>query len=137
MINNDLFLPVKKDFENDEEGTRCKEQAIMDLGNLYAKHGKAEELAHLVKFSRPFLAMISKAKAAKLVKSLVDLFLDMEAGTGSEVCLLYTVRLYSNACALYFTLYGLNVSSSKNYHVCLSKDLVLGLSNPYTGQLIV
>lgn len=29
--------------------------------------------------------MISKAKAAKLVKALVDIFLDMEAGTGSEV----------------------------------------------------
>ena len=29
--------------------------------------------------------MVSKAKAAKLVRALVDLFLDMEAGTGSEV----------------------------------------------------
>ena len=76
---------MKKDFENDEEGTRCKEQAILDLGHLYAKHEKAAELAELIKFSRPFLGMISKAKAAKLVKALVDLFLDMEAGTGSEV----------------------------------------------------
>ena len=80
-----LFLLVKQDFENDENGTRCKEQAILDLGNLYAKHEKAAELAELIKFSRPFLGMISKAKAAKLVKALVDLFLDMEAGTGSEV----------------------------------------------------
>lgn len=29
--------------------------------------------------------MVSKAKAAKLVRALVDLFLDMEAGTGNEV----------------------------------------------------
>lgn len=29
--------------------------------------------------------MVSKAKAAKLVRALVDLFLDMEAGTGTEV----------------------------------------------------
>ena len=85
-MNIVLFMnSVKKDFENDEEGTRCKEQAVLDLGQLYSKHGKAAELAHLIKYSRPFLSMISKAKAAKLVKALVDLFLDMEAGTGSEV----------------------------------------------------
>jgi len=58
---------VKRDYENDEAGTRCKEQAIMDLGQLYSKHDKATSLA------------------AKLVKALVDLFLDMEAATGSEV----------------------------------------------------
>jgi 26S proteasome regulatory subunit N6 len=43
------------------------------------------ELAGLIKFVRPFLGMVSKAKAAKLVRSLVDMFLDMEAGTGKEV----------------------------------------------------
>jgi len=29
--------------------------------------------------------MVSKAKAAKLVRNLVDMFLDLEAGTGEEV----------------------------------------------------
>ena len=43
------------------------------------------ELAGLIKFTRPFLSSVSKAKAAKLVRTLVDLFLDMEAGTGKEV----------------------------------------------------
>ena len=43
------------------------------------------ELAQLIKFSRPFLTLISKAKAAKLVRALVDQFLDMEAATGKEV----------------------------------------------------
>lgn len=47
--------------------------------------GHAEELGGLVKGVRPFLKSISKAKAAKLVRTLVDLFLDMEAGTGLEV----------------------------------------------------
>ena len=46
------------------------------------------ELAGLIKFTRPFLSSVSKAKAAKLVRALVDLFLDMEAGTGKEVCVL-------------------------------------------------
>ena len=43
------------------------------------------ELAGLIKFTRPFLACVSKAKAARLVRTLVDKFLDMEAGTGKEV----------------------------------------------------
>ncbi len=46
------------------------------------------ELGGLIKFTRPFLSSVSKAKAAKLVRALVDLFLDMEAGTGNEVGLL-------------------------------------------------
>jgi hypothetical protein len=47
--------------------------------------GKATELGELIKTTRPFLASISKAKAAKLVRVLVEMFLDMEAGTGFEV----------------------------------------------------
>ena len=43
------------------------------------------ELVGLIEFVRPFLSMVSKAKAAKLVRCLVDMFLDMEAGTGKEV----------------------------------------------------
>ncbi len=42
-------------------------------------------MALLIKTTRPFLGLVSKAKAAKLVRTLVDLFLDMEAGTGDEV----------------------------------------------------
>ena len=43
------------------------------------------ELAGLIKFTRPFLSCVSKAKAAKIVRTLVDKFLDMEASTGKEV----------------------------------------------------
>jgi len=43
------------------------------------------ELGELIKATRPFLSLISKAKAAKLVRSLVDMFLDLEAGIGIEV----------------------------------------------------
>uniref|UniRef100_A0A1L8DT29 Putative 26s proteasome regulatory complex subunit n=1 Tax=Nyssomyia neivai TaxID=330878 RepID=A0A1L8DT29_9DIPT len=71
--------------ENDDELIRIKEQGIMQLGELYKQEGKAKELADLIKVTRPFLSLISKAKAAKLVRSLVDLFLDLEAGTGIEV----------------------------------------------------
>lgn len=42
-------------------------------------------MADLIRNVRPFLNKISKAKAAKLVRQLVDLFLDMDAATGLEV----------------------------------------------------
>uniref|UniRef100_H2YB50 PCI domain-containing protein n=1 Tax=Ciona savignyi TaxID=51511 RepID=H2YB50_CIOSA len=69
----------------DEEGLKLKEQSILKLGTLLQQQGHAEELGSLVKGVRPFLKSISKAKAAKLVRTLVDLFLDMEASTGLEV----------------------------------------------------
>ncbi|XP_068750693.1 26S proteasome non-ATPase regulatory subunit 11-like [Montipora capricornis] len=77
---------VKRNFETgDEEGIKMKEQAILSLGKMLSKHGKAEELGGLIKYIRPFLKTVSKAKAAKLVRNLVDVFLDMEASTGMEV----------------------------------------------------
>ncbi|XP_018580295.1 26S proteasome non-ATPase regulatory subunit 11 [Anoplophora glabripennis] len=74
-----------EDQDNDEENIKNKEQDILNLGERYKKEGKAKELAELIKATRPFLSMISKAKAAKLVRSLVDYFLDLEAGIGIEV----------------------------------------------------
>ncbi|CAH1790270.1 unnamed protein product [Owenia fusiformis] len=81
-----LHSLVKRDVAaRDEEGLKIKEQAIMELSALLAKTKQAEELAGLLKFTRPFLAYVSKAKAAKLVRGMVDLFLDMDAATGKEV----------------------------------------------------
>uniref|UniRef100_A0A8D3CZR9 Proteasome 26S subunit, non-ATPase 11b n=1 Tax=Scophthalmus maximus TaxID=52904 RepID=A0A8D3CZR9_SCOMX len=81
-----LHSIVRRDVqENDEEAVRVKEQSILELGTLLAKTGQAAELGGLLKFVRPFLISISKAKAARLVRSLLDLFLDMEAATGQEV----------------------------------------------------
>ncbi|XP_035208807.1 26S proteasome non-ATPase regulatory subunit 11-like isoform X2 [Stegodyphus dumicola] len=70
--------------KNDEEVLRVKEQSILELGQLFSQTGRAE-LGNLIKTTRPFLNRISKAKASKLVRALVDLFLDMEAETGMEV----------------------------------------------------
>lgn len=71
--------------ENDEEQIRIKEAGILELAQFYKSKGKANELADLITKSRPFLNQISKAKAAKLVRNLVDLFLDLETGIGIEV----------------------------------------------------
>jgi 26S proteasome regulatory subunit N6 len=68
-----------------EDVIRVKEQAIVELGTLLSRAGRAQELATLIRNVRPFLNIISKAKAAKLVRQLVDLLLDMELGTVLEV----------------------------------------------------
>lgn len=77
---------------NDEEGLRIKEQAILDLAALLSQTKKATELAELIKFTRPFLNFVSKAKAAKLVRNMIDMYLDLEAGTGEEVVILRIFR---------------------------------------------
>ncbi|XP_023242369.1 26S proteasome non-ATPase regulatory subunit 11-like [Centruroides sculpturatus] len=76
---------VEMNDASNEEVIHIKEQSILLLGSLLSKHGRANELGDLIKQTRPFLNNISKAKAAKLVRALVDLFLDMEAATGEEV----------------------------------------------------
>lgn len=95
--------------ENDEELINIKEQGILQLGELYKQEGKAKEMADLIKVTRPFLSLISKAKAAKLVRSLVDMFLDMNAGTGIEVMDNFDIpRLF-----LYFKYFSLDLPSIK------------------------
>ncbi|KAF7649275.1 hypothetical protein LDENG_00144130, partial [Lucifuga dentata] len=62
-----LHSIVKRDIqESDEEAVRVKEQSILELGGLLAKTGQAAELGGLLKYVRPFLNSISKAKAARL-----------------------------------------------------------------------
>ncbi|XP_077556139.1 regulatory particle non-ATPase 6 isoform X4 [Haemaphysalis longicornis] len=75
--------PSEESVEEDDDG-QDRVQKILDHGQKLKKDGKAKELSNLIKSTRPFLNMISKAKAAKLVRALVDMFLDMEAGTGLE-----------------------------------------------------
>jgi len=87
QVGNDIFnkMIYNDAVVEDEESARDKEQSILELGQKLSKEGKAEELCKLIKNARPFLGLISKAKAAKLVRGLVDMFLDMEAKTGYEV----------------------------------------------------
>uniref|UniRef100_A0A8C7IF33 Proteasome 26S subunit, non-ATPase 11 n=1 Tax=Oncorhynchus kisutch TaxID=8019 RepID=A0A8C7IF33_ONCKI len=86
FISHDFTFIFYRDIqESDEEAVCVKEQSILELGGLLAKTGQAAELGGLLKYVRPFLNSISNAKAARLVRSLLDLFLDMEAATGQEV----------------------------------------------------
>lgn len=71
--------------EQDAEILKERESGIMELGKQYKDEGNAKDLGRLIKMIRPFTKLISKAKAAKLVRGLVDIYLDMEAATGYEV----------------------------------------------------
>ncbi|KAI9891983.1 MAG: 26S proteasome regulatory subunit rpn6 [Vezdaea aestivalis] len=53
---------------------RDYEVALMGLGEIYRDQKKPEELAELVRTSRSMLSSFAKAKTAKLVRGLLDLF---------------------------------------------------------------
>ena len=68
--------------ELDEETLKARETVIMDIGKKLRDDGNAKELENMIKMIRPFTKLLSKAKAAKLIRGLVDMYLDMETGGG-------------------------------------------------------
>ena len=68
--------------ELDEETLKARETVIMDIGKKFRDDGNAKELENMIKMIRPFTKLLSKAKAAKLIRGLVDMYLDMETGGG-------------------------------------------------------
>lgn len=86
LLNRIIEAPLEAE-ANKEEAVKVKELSLLKLGAVLAKHGFAEELGKLIEKAREMIDMFSKAKAARIVRELVDLFLDMEATTGSEVAL--------------------------------------------------
>ncbi|KAI8079153.1 PCI domain-containing protein [Thamnidium elegans] len=57
-----------------EELLKEKEYALSQLGQLYRDLHLPQELAELIRSSRPFMLTIAKAKTAKLTRSLIDYF---------------------------------------------------------------
>jgi len=65
---SDIFVKTEG---NGEEAVKVKESALLKLGLVYRDHNKSNEMAQLLKSSRPFLSSIPKAKTAKIVRTLI------------------------------------------------------------------
>ncbi|KRY42986.1 putative 26S proteasome regulatory subunit rpn-6.1 [Trichinella spiralis] len=71
--------------QDNEEELKKKEEVIMQCGNILAREKLTEALKEMIQRTRPFLISLGKAKAAKLVRNLVDLFCSIEMnGTPAE-----------------------------------------------------
>ncbi|KAL2843634.1 hypothetical protein BJY01DRAFT_235577 [Aspergillus pseudoustus] len=57
-----------------ESSSRDYESALIGLGELYRDEKKPQEIAELIKTSRDSFSSFAKAKTAKLVRQLLDLF---------------------------------------------------------------
>ncbi|CAG8468352.1 10802_t:CDS:10 [Ambispora leptoticha] len=62
-----------------------QEQALVKLGELYRDHRKPNELSELIRSSRSFMASIARAKTAKIVKHLIDLFSEIPEGLSLQI----------------------------------------------------
>jgi len=56
-----------------DEVSRCKEAAILKLGEVLAENNKTQELLQLLQEIRPLFVSFNKAKTAKIVRALIDL----------------------------------------------------------------
>jgi 26S proteasome regulatory subunit N6 len=65
---------LSKEAGSSDAAVRNFETALMGLGQLYRDNKRVDELAELVKTTRSSLSSFAKAKTAKLVRQLLDLF---------------------------------------------------------------
>ncbi|KFX96787.1 hypothetical protein O988_05157, partial [Pseudogymnoascus sp. VKM F-3808] len=61
------------------------ETALVKLGELYRDEQKTDELVNLITTSRTVLSSFAKAKTAKLVRSLLDLFHKIPNTTDTQI----------------------------------------------------
>jgi len=67
-----LFREMIEQADPLKKYSKIKEESIYELGQIYAKQGKTEELKKLIVDIRPFFDVIPKAKTAKIVRTLID-----------------------------------------------------------------
>ena len=56
--------------------------------NILCSDVHSADLGQLIDYTRSIMDVFSKAKAAKLIRELVDQFLDMDTSTGKEVVMI-------------------------------------------------
>ncbi|KAI8335396.1 PCI domain-containing protein [Chlamydoabsidia padenii] len=71
------YQSILNETSTNEEVLREQEVALIHLGEIYRELHLSQELANLIRSSRAFMSTIAKAKTAKLIRSLVDMFNDI------------------------------------------------------------
>jgi 26S proteasome regulatory subunit N6 len=74
----DLFNAVLHDVDPSGRLAKIKEESIVHLGQLYAKHGLTAELKQLFIDIRPFFTTVPKSRTAKIVRSLIDIVINSD-----------------------------------------------------------
>lgn len=82
-IYHEIILSAPEDIS--EEASKVKENAIYKLGKLLAKLNRANDLSALIKTIRPIFESMSKAKTAKIVRSLIDLVSEIDGTLGLQI----------------------------------------------------
>ncbi|OLL23976.1 putative 26S proteasome regulatory subunit rpn6 [Neolecta irregularis DAH-3] len=65
---------LSQDAGTDDDLIRRQESALNKLGELYRNQKQTESLASLIRSSRTLVSSFTKAKTAKIVRNLIDLF---------------------------------------------------------------
>ncbi|KAI9033772.1 PCI domain-containing protein [Phycomyces nitens] len=73
-----LYKAILAEKAETEDVLREQELALIRLGEVYRDLKLPQELASLIRSSRPFMSSIAKAKTAKLIRTLVDFFGDIK-----------------------------------------------------------
>ncbi|KAI9098179.1 PCI domain-containing protein [Phlyctochytrium arcticum] len=76
---------IKSNTGSTDPEVRARETALLELGKLYQKTNQPKELASLIRGSPAYLANTSKAKTAKLIRTLLDLFADVPDSVDLQV----------------------------------------------------
>jgi 26S proteasome regulatory subunit N6 len=80
-----LFLKVINFNSEAEESIKCKENAILKVGNIYAKENNVKGLTQLLEIVKPFFSVIPKARTAKIVRTIIELVAKVPDTTSLQI----------------------------------------------------
>ncbi|CAD5220162.1 unnamed protein product [Bursaphelenchus okinawaensis] len=75
-------IPIKAD---DEDQVKVREDAILAVAKKLSDEKNTDELKHLIQSTRPFLCLLGKAKAGKLVRTLIDFTLGIDEDASVKI----------------------------------------------------
>lgn len=78
------YMDVLRGEADEDEDIKAKETAITKVAKCLSGACRRKELIALIKETRPFIVSVSKAKAAKLVRTLIDELMKIKGGRSQE-----------------------------------------------------